>query len=330
MPSPYVRYCLALGVCLLAVSPAPGQGKFGEEAPEFPPGMFTDGSRYQLSDLRGKVVVLFFYESTCPRCKKAIPERNDVVKAFEGEPVKFIAIGASDTWDDVTNYVRETKLAMPVFADSVGIMETRYGQKMSLNNIWQFRVIGPDGKIVGYDMNKETIKKALEKAKWKYDPKDYDVKVRPAVEAFEWAQWDAGMKLLTPLRKSSTKPVAESANKLHDALKKEAEEWKAEAEKLTEDDPLKAYDLYSRISRLFPGEALAKDVADPLRKLGATKMVTAELAARKAYEQISNGISKMTPDQKKALAQQMQGLAKKHSGTATGDRLDALAKELEK
>jgi hypothetical protein len=54
---------LAVCAALLALTgPVPGQ-KAGEPAPEFPPGMATDGNKYQLADLRGKVVVLYFYES---------------------------------------------------------------------------------------------------------------------------------------------------------------------------------------------------------------------------------------------------------------------------
>jgi peroxiredoxin len=324
------RYLLTAGAALLLALPALAQPKAGDEAPEFPPGAFSDGKDYRLGEFRGKVVVLFFYESECPRCKGSIPERNEVVKAFEGKPVKFLAVGAGDPLGSVVSYGRETKLQMPIFADGLGLMETRYGQKISLNNIWQVRVIGPDGKIVAYEMTKATVEKALEKAAWKYDPKDYDPKLRPALEAFEWDQWAAGMKLLTPLRRSSTKAVAESANKLHDALKAEAEGWKAEAEKLAASEPVRAYDLYAKVVAHFPTEAFAKGAADAKQKLAADKAVAAELAARKAYAPLAAGVSAAAPSQKAAVLQQAQAFVKKHGGTPTGERVAALVKELEK
>jgi hypothetical protein len=52
---------LCLGF-LLSCPPVYGQGKVGETAPDFPPGSFTDGAAYRLSDLKGKVVVLYFFE----------------------------------------------------------------------------------------------------------------------------------------------------------------------------------------------------------------------------------------------------------------------------
>lgn len=53
---------LLMGTVLLFGGRADGQGKGGQTAPDFPPGQFSDGNYYQLSDLRGKVVVLYFYE----------------------------------------------------------------------------------------------------------------------------------------------------------------------------------------------------------------------------------------------------------------------------
>ena len=47
--------CLAATVTL-------GAGRAGEQAPDFPPGEFSDGGRYSLEDLRGKAVVLYLYE----------------------------------------------------------------------------------------------------------------------------------------------------------------------------------------------------------------------------------------------------------------------------
>ncbi len=320
---------LAIALPMFAASAATAQVKGGESAPDFPPGLFSDGNRYQLSECRGKVVVLFFYESQCPRCKGTIPERNDVVKSFEGKPVKFIAVGAGDPVSDVADYVRETKLVMPAFADNLGLMEARYGQKISLNNIWQFRIIGPDGTVVGRDMNKETIEKALKGASWKYDPKDYDPKLKAALDAFEWNQWGSGMKLLAPLRRGS-KTVADSANKLYDVLRKEAEAWKNEADSSAAQDPVKAYDLYTKIATLFPNDALGKAVFEPRKKLASAKPVLAELAARKAFEPINTALPRMMPDQSKQLAQQLQAFAKKHNGTLTAEKALALNKEIDK
>jgi uncharacterized protein GlcG (DUF336 family) len=66
------------------------------------------------------------------------------------------------------------------------------------------------------------------------------------------------------------------------------------------------------------------------RRLAGTKPVSAELAARKAYTPVLAAISSATPNQKPAVAQQLQALVKKHPGTPTAERAAELLKELEK
>jgi peroxiredoxin len=332
---PRVSYLIAAAF-LIGAPDALAQKKMeikpGDEAPDFPPGLFSDGRHYSLSDFRGKVVVLFFYESQCPRCKGTIPERNELVRAFKDKPVKFLAVGASDTADDVLSYTRETGLVMPTYIDSLGLMESRYGTKLSLNNIWQYRVIGPDGKVVDFDMSKPSVEKALGKVKEepRYLGHGYDAKLDAAADAFEWGQHAAGMKLLTPLRRASSKSVADSANKLFADVRKEADAWKAEAESAAKDEPLKAYDLYARITNTFPNEDVAKAVIEPMKRLGQVKSVAAELAARKAFADLETKLSRLTPAQRPAAAKACQDFAKKHPGTPSAEKAAALASELSK
>ena len=55
MPAAVLFLCVAATI-------ARGAGRAGEQAPDFPPGEFTDGGRYSLEDLRGKAIVLYMYE----------------------------------------------------------------------------------------------------------------------------------------------------------------------------------------------------------------------------------------------------------------------------
>jgi hypothetical protein len=48
--------CLALGLLAGVVT--------AQTTPDFPPGQFTDGGQYQLSDCKGKLLVLYFIEPT--------------------------------------------------------------------------------------------------------------------------------------------------------------------------------------------------------------------------------------------------------------------------
>src|SRR5688500_486596 len=122
--SRFVVAMSAAAAVLLCLAPgADAAGKVGESAADFPPGAFSDGGKYSISDFEGKALVLFFYEQDCPKCRGLIPERNKVVEQFKDKPVKFIAVGASAPPAEVASYARGTRLAMPAFADSIGLME---------------------------------------------------------------------------------------------------------------------------------------------------------------------------------------------------------------
>jgi len=55
-----------------------------------------DGMKFDLSSLRGKVVVLDFWSTGCPPCVAELPKLNTLVEEFAGKDVVFIA----PTWDD--------------------------------------------------------------------------------------------------------------------------------------------------------------------------------------------------------------------------------------
>src|SRR2546421_9567844 len=109
-----MRALMAVGlgsILFLSCGRAMAAGNAGEPAPDFPPGAFSDGGQYKISDFEGKLLVLFFFESQCPTCKGTIPSRNAVVDEFKGKPVKFIAVGPHNSLADVKSYISETKLA---------------------------------------------------------------------------------------------------------------------------------------------------------------------------------------------------------------------------
>src|SRR5262249_9796798 len=154
---------------------------------------------------------------------------------------------------------------MPVFVDNLDLMEKRYGLSISLQNIWQFRVIGPDGKVISHDMSKEGLEKVVSDTKvdFKYKSGAYEAMLEPVLHLLESGQHAQAMKLLLPLRKSTNKAVAEQANKLFDKIKAEGQEWKEKADKLATSDILEAYDLYAKIAAVFGTDPLGKSVAEP-------------------------------------------------------------------
>jgi len=314
--------CLLVALLATAASAAP--------AADFPPGTFSDGQQYKLADFEGKVVVLFFYEQHCPKCRGLIPERNKVVDQFKDKPVKFIAVAPGDTTLDALAYTRDTKLKMPAFSDLFGVMQTRYGHKISMQNIYQFAIIGPTGDIVGHSMNPDDIEKALAGVKLKYKEGGYHASLNQIVDALDWGQYQRAMPFLKRAMKDSKKEVAESAKKLFDDVKAQGKEWLTEAAKASDGEPVKAYDLYKKVSLAFVGEDLAKEADAALKTLAKNKAVIDELAARAMYDQLSSAESKAQMAQKPLFIKQAQTIATKYPQTPTGKKAKELAEDLDR
>jgi len=54
-----------------------------------------DGGKVQLSDFRGKVIILDFFASWCPPCRQEIPDFIELQKRYAGQG--FVMIGVSLT-----------------------------------------------------------------------------------------------------------------------------------------------------------------------------------------------------------------------------------------
>ena len=56
------------------------------------------GGTLNLSDLRGKVVMVDFWASWCPPCRVEAPVLAKLYQEFQGQPVEFVGV---DRWDNV-------------------------------------------------------------------------------------------------------------------------------------------------------------------------------------------------------------------------------------
>lgn len=72
----------------------------GTEAPDFTLAA-PDGTSYSLSDFRGSYVVLDFWASWCPDCRKDIPEMNRLHDEY-GKNIRFVSVSFDDKKDSWT------------------------------------------------------------------------------------------------------------------------------------------------------------------------------------------------------------------------------------
>jgi thiol-disulfide isomerase/thioredoxin len=307
---------------VLASFAVAGEVKIGQAAPSMLPLVLSDGSVFDPAQASGKLVVLYFYEQDCPRCRGAVPDRNKWIEEYKGKPVRFIAVGAGDTSMDVQGYIADTRLQLPTTPDPLSLLEKSWGVSISLNNIWQTRVIGPDGVLGSYAVGGKSFDSLVESATWKYPREDYDPALWPVVDRFEWGEYDAGAKLLKSAKRSSKKPVAESAAKFADVLSAECKTLVDEASGEIESNPVSAYDKLTRVATIMEGDPLAKDAQEKLKTLKANAAVKDELAARKMLGQLVTAVARAKPGQERQVGSFAESIIKKYPETPTAKRVE--------
>lgn len=109
------------------------------------------GTAYQLSDLKGKVVVLYFFTSTdCLSCLEARPDiEADLVKPFEGKEVVMLALDVANGSRAEVKYFKDfTGVLFPVLMNASEVAQDykiTYDRLMVIgkNGMIRFRGSGP-------------------------------------------------------------------------------------------------------------------------------------------------------------------------------------------
>jgi len=86
-----------------------------------------DGKTYKLSDFRGKVVVLNFWATWCPPCRKEIPEYNELQAEYAAQGVQFIGIAVDEEGlDKVKPWVEKNTVGYPILIPDAKVVSS-YG-----------------------------------------------------------------------------------------------------------------------------------------------------------------------------------------------------------
>lgn len=105
----------------------------------------ADGKTLKLSDYKGKMVIIDFWATWCPPCRKGIPDLISLKKKYGSKGLEVIGVSVDqDTKPDVVPFIKSQGINYPVvYADNNVIM--KYG---GINAIPTTFVIDKTGKVV--------------------------------------------------------------------------------------------------------------------------------------------------------------------------------------
>ena len=115
------------------------------------------GNSWTLKELRGKVVLLNFWATWCPPCRKEMPDLEALYTRFQSQGLVVLAISDEDS-EKVKPFIAERKITYPVLLDP--------GRKV--NDLFQIEgipksfVYDRNGKLVAESIDMRTQRQFLE------------------------------------------------------------------------------------------------------------------------------------------------------------------------
>lgn len=119
----------------------------GTPAPDFTL-QTPDGKELSLKDFRGKYVVLDFWASWCPDCRKDAPEVKALWEKYGSDKVAFVGVSFDTEKEKWAEYVKENGLGWDHVSPLAKWKETQVSQDYKVNWIPSMYLIDPDGKVV--------------------------------------------------------------------------------------------------------------------------------------------------------------------------------------
>jgi peroxiredoxin len=104
-----------------------------------------DGEKITLSELRGKIVLLDFWATWCPPCRRELPSVAKLSQTLQAKNVVILGIN-DETSGTVKSYLKKNNLALPVLMDGNSGIHKLYGAR----SIPTVVIINPIGVISSY------------------------------------------------------------------------------------------------------------------------------------------------------------------------------------
>ena len=98
----------------------------GVSAPDFELETLS-GELLRLSDLKGQVVVLNFWATSCPPCRAEMPSFEQIAQEYGDQGVVFIGVSVSDTPERAQAFADSVGVTYPIGVDSTNEIARAYG-----------------------------------------------------------------------------------------------------------------------------------------------------------------------------------------------------------
>jgi thiol-disulfide isomerase/thioredoxin len=132
----------------------------GGAAPKLSSTNWLNSESKEMSDYKGKVVVLDFWATWCGPCKRAVPHTNDLQAQYAEEGLVILGVCHSRGAEKMGDTVNQLGILYPVCADVSGQTVAAY----RADGFPDYYVIGRDGNVFAADVKNNNVEAVIKLA----------------------------------------------------------------------------------------------------------------------------------------------------------------------
>jgi len=107
----------------------------------------VDGTKIDLADLRGKVVLVDFWATWCPPCRGEVPNVVAAYKKYHDQGFEVVGVSLDQDKDALLTFTKANGMVWPQYFDGKG-WDNEISKGFGIDSIPAMWLVGKDGKVI--------------------------------------------------------------------------------------------------------------------------------------------------------------------------------------